>query len=144
VTYEIEPAGNAVRLTFDRAIESAPNPKGNLLAQSSRPHRVFEEFLVLELKFTDRYPQWLRELVEHFNCIQGGAAKYAEGIFTKGEDWVHRAHQPQVPEALVEEFLRGPTAEPLAQTRCPTAHTRCFRGFPPSFVAVLRRMDPRC
>ena len=33
-----------------------------------------------------------------------GAAKYSEGILTKGEDWVHRACSS---EALIKEFLSG-------------------------------------
>jgi hypothetical protein len=87
--------------------------------------------LVLELKFTDRYPQWFRELVEHFNCIQGGAAKYAEGIFTKGEDWVRRAREPKTPDALLEEFLAGHLA-PLATTpqaaSAPNGQTQKAKG----------------
>lgn len=98
---------NAVRLTFDRAVESTPNPDWQLIAKGTSAHRVFESFLILELKFTERFPNWFRELVEHFNCIQGGAAKYAEGICTKGEDWVHRHRQPKEPEIMIEEFLSG-------------------------------------
>jgi hypothetical protein len=107
---------NAVRLTFDRAVESAPNPEGRLIAQSDFPHRVFDPFLVLELKFTERFPNWFRTLVEHFECVQGGAAKYAEGIFTKGENWVNRARKAAEPEQLIEEFLAGTGFPRLAST----------------------------
>jgi VTC domain len=37
-----------------------------------------------------------------FDCVQMGAAKYSEGIVTRGEDWVQRACSS---EALVGEFL---------------------------------------
>jgi len=39
--------------------------------------------VILELKFTARYPNWFRDLVETFNCMQMGAAKYSEGISPK-------------------------------------------------------------
>ena len=97
---------NAVRLTFDRAVESAPNPDGGLIARSQAAHRVFDPFLVLELKFTDRFPNWFRALVEKFDCMQCGAAKFAEGIFTKGEDWAQNRRKKSA-EALVDEFLAG-------------------------------------
>ena len=98
---------NAVRLTFDRAVESAPNPNGNLIAKSEQAHRVFDPNLVLELKFTERFPNWFCELVQTFHCVQTGAAKFAEGIYTRGESWVTRACPRKPPESLVDEFLSG-------------------------------------
>lgn len=98
---------NAVRLTFDRAVESAPNPNGNLIAKSEQAHRVFDPNLVLELKFTERFPNWFCELVQTFHCVQTGAAKFAEGIHTRGESWVTRACPRKSPESLVDEFLSG-------------------------------------
>jgi hypothetical protein len=35
--------------------------------------------VILELKFTGRFPNWYRELVRAFDLMQGGAAKYCEG-----------------------------------------------------------------
>jgi len=58
--------------------------------------------VILELKFTARYPKWFRDLVETFDCVQMGAAKYSEGIFARGEDWVSRACSA---EALVGDFV---------------------------------------
>ena len=98
---------NAVRLTFDRAVESAPNAQGLLIAKSEEPHRVFDPNLVLELKFTERFPNWFRDLVETFNCMQMGAAKFAEGIYTRGETWIHRACPRKPPERLIDDFLAG-------------------------------------
>ena len=42
--------------------------------------------VILELKFTDRFPNWFRELVEVFNLTQCGAAKYVDGVTLMGED----------------------------------------------------------
>src|SRR6266566_3058040 len=96
------PRDNNVRVTMDRQVESQPNPRPRLIAKSPKPHLVFGKTVILELKFTARYPRWFRDLVETFHCVQAGAAKYSEGIFTRGEDWVHRACST---EPLIEEFL---------------------------------------
>lgn len=96
------PRDNNVRVTLDRRVESQPNPTPRLIARSPKPHLVFGKTVILELKFTARYPRWFRQLVETFNCMQAGAAKYSEGIFNKGEDWVQRACTA---DALVEQFL---------------------------------------
>jgi hypothetical protein len=93
---------NNVRVTMDRRVESRPSARPVLIARSSKPHLVFGKTVILELKFTARYPNWFRVLVETFDCMQMGAAKYSEGIFGKGEDWVHRAC---LSEALVRTFL---------------------------------------
>ena len=37
--------------------------------------------VILELKFTGRFPRWYRELVQRFDCFQTGAAKYVESSF---------------------------------------------------------------
>jgi len=96
------PEDNGVRVTFDRQVESAPQDQPHLVARSPAPHLVFGRFVILELKFTGRYPNWFRDLVETFDCMQEGAAKYATGIFDKGERW---AREPHSEARLVEAFL---------------------------------------
>jgi hypothetical protein len=39
-----------------------------------------------ELKFTDRFPNWYRDLVETFDLTQCGAAKYCMGVTALGPD----------------------------------------------------------
>lgn len=99
------PGNNAVRLTFDRRVESAPNATPRLIARSEQPHLVFGPLVILELKFTNRYPNWFRDLVELFDLTQSGAAKYAGGIFERGEDWVTRDPRRRRAKDMVEEFL---------------------------------------
>src|SRR5437667_2585377 len=93
---------NNVRVMMDLQVESQPSARPQLIARRSRSYLVLGKSVILELKFTARYPKWFRDLVETFDCVQMGAAKYSEGIFTKGEDWVHRAC---LHEGLVAEFL---------------------------------------
>ncbi|SRR6266542_1207044 len=99
------PRGNNVRLTLDRKVECQPNPNPCLIAKATQPYPVFGNTVILELKFSARYPKWFQDLVETLGCIQMGAAKYSQCIFDKGEDWVHRACSPSSPDNLLEEFL---------------------------------------
>ena len=96
------PDNNSVRLTFDRRVESQPDPTGELIARSPRPHAVFGREVILELKFTETHPKWFHDLVTTFDCVQEGAAKYAEGIVARGEDWVRRGCSA---ERVMDEFL---------------------------------------
>jgi len=41
--------------------------------------------VILELKFTGRFPDWFKEMVRIFNLRQGSASKYADGIARRGE-----------------------------------------------------------
>ncbi len=72
------------RLTLDRQIRAEANLKGILKTEMHEPRPVFDGEVILELKFTDRFPNWYRDLVEMFHLMQCGAAKYAEGIQALG------------------------------------------------------------
>jgi SPX domain protein involved in polyphosphate accumulation len=71
---------NSARLTMDRQVRSEPDPGARLSTQMRNPIHVWGDAVVLELKFTDRYPNWFRDLVQTFNLRQCGAAKYADGV----------------------------------------------------------------
>jgi hypothetical protein len=91
--YEKE-GDNSVRVTFDRAVHTAPNPGGLLRIKSEDPCDVFGKTVILELKFTDRYPNWFNELVQHFDCWLTGAAKYVGGIEQRGTRWARKLPMP--------------------------------------------------
>ena len=55
------------------------------------PSLPFGHRVILELKFTDRFPDWCRHIVEHFGLMQCGAAKYADGVALCGEHRITRA-----------------------------------------------------
>ena len=59
------------------------------------PHYVFGDNIVLELKFTNRYPDWFRELVRIFGLAQCGAAKYVDGVTLIGESKVRMSLDAQ-------------------------------------------------
>lgn len=86
---------NSVRVTFDKAITIEPCFERELTTRMIAPKNVFDEMVVLELKFTTRFPSYLRELVEVFQLMQGSASKYADGISVSGEQrYYNRGLQP--------------------------------------------------
>jgi hypothetical protein len=71
---------NSVRVTLDRKVRSEFEPTSRLSTDMHHPHYVFGSDIVLELKFTNRFPNWFGDLVRHFGLQQCGAAKYVEGV----------------------------------------------------------------
>jgi hypothetical protein len=86
---------NSARVTMDRQVLSEPDHTGRLSRQMTKPFLVWGRAVVLELKFTDRYPNWFRDLVQNFELRQCGAAKYADGItLLSGQMPLHRRMPP--------------------------------------------------
>jgi len=82
----IDPSSDAVRVTFDRAVQGEPEPTTRFCTTMSHPVRPFGHEVILELKFTNRFPNWLQEMVESFGLVQCGAAKYCECVELIGEE----------------------------------------------------------
>jgi hypothetical protein len=81
--YELENS-NAVRVTFDREVYSENQTGFSLLTSLESPVSVFGNKVILELKFTNRYPIWLQELTQLFHLRQDSAAKYVDGVIKIG------------------------------------------------------------
>jgi hypothetical protein len=81
----ISPSDTSVRVTMDRNVKIAPEFTTRFTAQMDNPVQVFANLVVLELKFTGRFPNWFKDLVRVFNLQQSSASKYADGIATTGE-----------------------------------------------------------
>ena len=79
---------NSVRVTMDRETRIQVDPTYRMSTEMTDPHYVFGDNIVLELKFTNRYPDWFRELVRIFGLAQCGAAKYVDGVTLIGESKV--------------------------------------------------------
>lgn len=77
--YELEHS-NAVRVTFDRNVRS--NPDVDIQFMENRPgdFSVFGDTVILELKFTNTFPNWLQEMTQLFHLRQESAAKYVDSI----------------------------------------------------------------
>lgn len=94
----ISPHDNSVRITMDRHVRCDPEPTASFRAEMQDPVVVFGNQVVLELKFTGRFPTWFRDIVQGFNLQQGSAAKYADGLMLLGEQRVLAAHLAVLPE----------------------------------------------
>lgn len=110
----ISPHNNSVRLTMDRDVQCDPEPEAKLSTTLRNPVLVFGKSVVLELKFTGRYPDWFRELVRVFNLTQCSAAKYADGVALLGEQ---RLGQIQIPQPMESRQLAQERKEML-QKQC--------------------------
>ena len=82
----MSPVDNSARVTLDRAVNCAPEFASRISTSMAGAVQVFEEDVILELKFTDRMPAWAAELIGLFGLVQGSAAKYAEGVVAMGEN----------------------------------------------------------
>lgn len=82
----VQPDDNSIRVTLDRDVLCCVDQTGDLKTEMDKPYRVFGNQVVLELKFTGRFPDWFAQLVRTYNLHQGSAAKYADGVALMGEN----------------------------------------------------------
>lgn len=80
---------NSVRVTFDRSIYIEPFFKADAVVPMTQPTHIYADAVVMELKFTNRFPNWFKDLVRCFNLMQFSAAKYSGGISLLGEQRFH-------------------------------------------------------
>lgn len=101
----ISPHDNSVRVTMDRNVLFEPEPNARFRCSFENPVCVFGKTVILELKFTGRFPNWFGDLVRVFGLRQGAAAKYADGIALVGESKLSR---PSMTELLPEPPRQSP------------------------------------
>jgi hypothetical protein len=77
---------NHARVTMDRAVRIEPQFSDRLSTEARGSRLIWGDPVILELKFTDRYPLWFREMVEACGLTQCSAAKYVAGIELLGEE----------------------------------------------------------
>lgn len=97
---------NSVRVTLDRDVCSAPHFSPEVTTRMTDYIMPFEPDVILELKFTGRFPGWFRELVEVFGVMQCGAAKYVDGVVVMGEEKLNPSYYPNERSDAVERFFR--------------------------------------
>ncbi|MFO8027291.1 MAG: polyphosphate polymerase domain-containing protein [Opitutales bacterium] len=103
---------NRTRVTMDRNVRSCREPSVRLDARLTDPVAVFGDGVVLELKFTGRFPDWMRELVQVFGLEPCSAAKYVDGIVRIKES----AETPVMPTVDGARRRRPRNRRPSAQT----------------------------
>ena len=72
----VTPDNDTVRMTFDRRIACTPYAHGHSLRRTRQSIDPGVEGVVLELKFTERFPKWMRQMVRTFNLERASMAKY--------------------------------------------------------------------
>jgi hypothetical protein len=100
----ISTENNSVRVTMDREVKCDPEPAARFSAEMHNPVVVFGRNVVLELKFTGRFPDWFRELVRIFGLAQCSAAKYADGVALIGERRFNASFVPHAASDAMENL----------------------------------------
>ena len=72
----VAPDGRSVRLTFDRQLSACTSNGALTLDSCGNGFHPRLGGLILELKFTDRFPSWMSELVEIFDLERRRMPKY--------------------------------------------------------------------
>ncbi len=85
----VSPHDNSVRVTFDRDVQVEPFFRAEAVTAMKKPVPIYADVCILELKFTNRFPDWFKDLVRSFNLMRSASAKYANGVLTMGEYWFH-------------------------------------------------------
>jgi hypothetical protein len=86
----MSPHNTSVRVTMDRAVRLGPEFGGSLGTALENGIEVYAGFVILELKFTERMPTWMIEMVRGFNLKTSGAKKYVLGLELLGLEKVRR------------------------------------------------------
>ena len=71
---------NRVRITFDRKLCYKTTRQPIISFSGNNWQRVPMEFVILEIKFTARYPAWLSQMVKAFDLKQTAMSKYVESV----------------------------------------------------------------
>lgn len=124
---------NSVRVTMDRQVRDDPEPTARLSTQMKNPVLVFGDSVILEIKFTGRFPAWLAEMVRVFNLRGSSAAKYVDGICRMSEVW-GGGHSSE----FVSKLLLAKAAVPKANGERFAALGSPARPFEPGAFARLQ------
>ena len=73
-------SSNRVRITFDRELAFKTTTMPVVSTNGQGWHSVPMDFVILEIKFTDRYPFWLTDMVKIFDLKQTAMSKYVSSV----------------------------------------------------------------
>ncbi|MBC8379309.1 MAG: polyphosphate polymerase domain-containing protein [Planctomycetes bacterium] len=69
-----------VRITFDRKLSFKSTNRPKVILNGGGWRRIPMDFVILEIKFTGRYPLWLSEMVKVFDLKQTAMSKYVSSV----------------------------------------------------------------
>ena len=80
VVYDREPylskSDSTIRVTFDKHLRSSAFPQLSELYQENGIKHAFKDQFILEVKFNDHYPAWMKPLIAYLGVRQKSASKY--------------------------------------------------------------------
>jgi len=71
---------NRVRITFDRELSFKTVDFPVLMVNGPGWNRIPMDFVILEIKFNNRYPAWLNDMVKIFDLKQTAMSKYVSSV----------------------------------------------------------------
>ncbi len=101
----VSESDNSVRVTLDRDVCAVAHTTHDITTRLENPVMAFEPDVILEIKFTGRFPTWIREMVRIFGVMQSGSAKYVESAVLLGEERLNPEWLPYDRRDLIEKFL---------------------------------------
>ncbi len=108
----VSESDNSVRVTFDRNVRTAPHTDFFFSTEMGPSVQPWGDLVILELKFTGRFPEWFGELARIYEVIQCGVAKYAEGVALLDERRQFSAPMGQIVNGeQTERFRDGRTTQ---------------------------------
>jgi len=99
----LDPDNQAVRVTLDSEVRYRSTHSTALSTEQEGAHLVFPGELILELKFSELHPNWFRELVQCFDLVELGAAKYVQGSLLRPLSGA--IHSPDALETVSPSFV---------------------------------------
>ncbi len=101
----VSPDNNSVRVTFDRNIRIEPYFNRNAVVPMTQSTRIYPDVVIMEVKFTNRFPNWMKELVQCFGLRQYAAAKYSGGVALLGEH--HFTRRNPIRDRAVDSVVKN-------------------------------------
>jgi hypothetical protein len=134
--------GNSARMTFDRQLEGAPfDPlvDDTLTTRSDTWVKPPVQGVVLELKFTDRFPHWMREMTQLFGLQRCSFAKYVKCVHEM-EPWRATGNGAEGERMVLEQVAREHSAaeQMILEANNPSEEIAGIDGLLPA--SVLERL----
>jgi hypothetical protein len=76
----VHPHTDELRVTFDRRIQGRPYRRGAGLSLASPGSPADVPGVVLEIKFTNRFPAWLRQVAQDLGLVRRSLPKYVKCV----------------------------------------------------------------
>lgn len=87
---------NSSRVTFDRRLSGSRYSLGSDLRSAARPFYARMGGVILELKFTGRFPLWMAEMVRDLNLVRVPVPKYVTCTQSLSSSDFRRAHLAEI------------------------------------------------